>query len=63
MLNNIHINEQEMSEVIIGIEKLKSSLSGKTANQVRAILSSILPEYKPDLDSKEPVYLRLKAEA
>jgi len=63
VLNNLDTNEEEISDVILGIEKLKSGLSGKTANQVRSILSSILPEYKPDLASKEPVYLRLKAEA
>jgi FlaA1/EpsC-like NDP-sugar epimerase len=63
VLNNNDITQKEISKVIIGIEKLKSGLSGKTANQVRSMLSSILPEYKPDLASQEPVYLRLKAEA
>ena len=63
VLNNIDINEEEISAVILGIEKLKSGLSEKTANQVRSILSSILPEYKPNSTSKEPVYLKLKAEA
>ena len=63
VLNNLDINEEKISKVILGIEKLKIGLSGKTANQVRAILSSILPEYKPDLATKEPVYLKLKAEA
>ena len=63
VLNNIDINEKEVSEVILGIEKLKSGLSGKTANQVRLMLSSILPEYKPDSSPKEPVYLKSKAEA
>ena len=47
----------------IDIKELETVLSGRTANQVRAILSSILPEYKPDLSSNEPVYLRVKAEA
>jgi FlaA1/EpsC-like NDP-sugar epimerase len=63
VLNNLDINEKEVSEVILGIEKLKIGLSGKTPNQVRSMLSSILPEYKPDVSSEEPVYLKLKAEA
>ena len=63
VLNNININEKEVSKIILGIEKLKNGLSGKSANQVRSMLSSILPDYKPDVSSKEPVYLKLKAEA
>ena len=63
VLNNLNINEEEVSEVILGLEKLKSGLSGKTANQVRSMLSSILPEYKPDVSTNEPVYLKLKVEA
>ena len=42
VLNNIDINEEKISEIILGIEKLKDNLSEKTANQVRSILSSIL---------------------
>ena len=63
VLNNLNINEEEVSEVILGLEKLKSGLSGKTANQVRSMLSSILPEYKPNVSRNEPVYLKLKVEA
>ena len=51
------------SNMILDIKELESSLAGRTPNQVRSLLSSILPEYQPDLDSKEPVFLRLKAEA
>ncbi len=63
VLNNFDINEKNISEVILGINKLKNNISGKTANQVRSILSSILPEYKPDIAKNEPFYLELKAEA
>ena len=42
VLNNLDINEEKISEIILGIEKLKDNLSEKTANQVRSILSSIL---------------------
>ena len=45
------------------IKELEQGLSAKTANQVRSILSNILPEYKPDLSSNEPVYLSVKTEA
>ena len=63
VLNDPDISMETLSNIILGIKKLENGLSGRTANQVRTILSSILPEYKPDLASKEPVYLRLKAEA
>ena len=55
--------EQIKSNVISNIEKLRDELTGRTANQVRSILSSILPEYEPKLSSNEPLYLRVKAEA
>ena len=62
VLNDPDITSETLSNVIIGIKKLENGLSGRTANQVRSILSSILPEYKPDLKSNEPVYLSVKAE-
>ena len=62
MLNDPDITSETLSNVIIGIKELENGLSGRTANQVRSILSSILPEYKPDLESNEPVYLRIKPE-
>ena len=63
VLNDPDITNETLSNVILGIKELENDLSGRTANQVRSILSSILPEYKPDLESNEPVYLRIKAEA
>ena len=63
VLNDPDITKETLSNLILGIKELEEGLSGKSANQVRSLLSSILPEYKPDLSSKEPVYLRLKAEA
>tara|TARA_Y100001970_G_scaffold63174_1_gene80877 strand:+ start:19485 stop:21002 length:1518 start_codon:yes stop_codon:yes gene_type:complete len=63
VLNDPAISDKTLSDIAIGISDLKNGLSQRTANQVRTILSSILPEYKPDLNSKEPIYLRLKAEA
>jgi len=63
VLNDANMTDEKLEDVINGIEDLKIGLSESTANQVRTILSSILPEYKPDLASKEPVYLKLKAEA
>ena len=63
VLNDSDITSEKLSNVITGIKELENDLSGKTANQVRSILSSILPEYKPDLASNEPIYLRVKAEA
>jgi len=63
VLNDPNIKIETLSNIELGIKELEDGLSGRTANQVRSILSSILPEYKPDLASKEPVYLRVKAEA
>ncbi len=63
VLNDQDITSETLSSVITGIKDLEDGLSGRSANQVRTLLSSILPEYKPDLKSKEPVYLRVKAEA
>ena len=57
------ITNETLSSVVLGIKELENGLSGRSANQVRAVLSTILPEYKPDLASKEPVYLMVKAEA
>ncbi len=62
VLNNHEINDEKLSDIILGIDKLKNELSGRSANQVRSLLSSILPEYKPNLASKEPVYLRVRSE-
>ena len=63
VLNDPDITMETLSNVISDIKALEDGLSGRTANQVRLLLSSILPEYKPDLASSEPVYLRVKAEA
>lgn len=62
VLNNQDLNHEKLSKIILGVEKLKNELSGTSANQVRSLLSSILPEYQPNLDSKEPVYLRVKSD-
>ena len=63
VLNDPEIKIETLASIISGIKELENGLSGRTANQVRSILSTILPEYKPDLKSNEPVYLRVKAEA
>ena len=62
VLNNQDMNNKKLENIIVGVKNLRNELSGRTANQVRSLLSSILPEYKPDLASKEPVYLRIKSE-
>ena len=63
VLNDPDLKIETLSSVESRIKELEDELSGRTAIQVRTILSNILPEYKPNLDSIEPVYLRLKAEA
>lgn len=63
VLNDPDITNEAINKIIIGVKRLEKSLYGNNANQIRSILSSILPEYKPNLTSKEPVYLKIKAEA
>ena len=63
VLNDQNITNEKLSNIISGIKDLEKGLSGRSANQVRSILSSILSEYKPDLATKEPVYLSVKTEA
>ena len=63
VLNNADISNETLSNMAEEIKKLDNKLSKRTPNQIRALLCSILPEYKPDLDANEPVYLRVKAEA
>ncbi len=54
---------ETLENVINDVNDLKDGLSGRSANQVRLILSSILPDYQPDLSSREPIYLRIKSKA
>jgi FlaA1/EpsC-like NDP-sugar epimerase len=59
VLNNPLVNKKILSD----IKKLENYLLGKSANQVRLILSSILPEYEPSLESENSSYLKVKADA
>ena len=59
VLNNPVVN----IEILSDIKKLENHLLGKSASQVRLIISSILPEYEPSLDSEKPGYLKVKADA
>jgi len=63
VLNNQDMSKKKLSNIISSLEDLRNEVSGKTPNQVRSLLSSILPEYKPNQSLKKPVYLGLKAEA
>ena len=44
VLNNMDITDKELSNMILDIKELESSLAGRTPNQVRSLLSNILPE-------------------
>lgn len=63
VLNNKNSNQNNLSEIISSIEKLKNLINGKTAFEVRKILGSILPDYEPDLKQKKSFYLNFEAEA
>ena len=52
-----------LSYMISKIENLKISLNGKSANDIRQMLSSILPEYKPEIKPKNISFIKRKAEA
>ncbi len=63
VLNDSDITNETLDKLIFDIEKMEAKLSGKTANQVRSLLSSILPEYQPTLETNEPIYIQVKAKA
>ena len=64
VLKDNDITSDYLSKKIKGIEKnLSDGISSMSPKEVGKILSTILPEYKPDLNSNEPVFLRLKATA
>ena len=46
-----------------GITDFEIKFSKKSAKQIRDILSSILPDYNPQIRSGKPVYLNIKAKA
>ena len=60
VLNDPDITNETLTKIIIGINDLKVGLSEKTANQVRSILSTLLPEYEPESQISDPMYLRMK---
>jgi FlaA1/EpsC-like NDP-sugar epimerase len=49
-------NEKMIEKVIQGVKILKNDLIGKNPNEVRILLSSILPEYKPNQQSTNKLY-------
>ena len=57
------ITPELLTLIKAGIFKLESDLSLNSANQIRKKLASIVPEYDPDLDTSEPIYLNIKAQA
>ena len=63
VLNDPEITNKETSKIIAGIKDLEKGLSGRSANQIRLILSNILPEYKPEPVSNEPLYIKVKTTA
>ena len=63
VLNNKNLIQSNLSEIISSINNLKNVINGKTAFEVRKILSSILPDYEPDLKSNKSYYLNIEAEA
>ena len=63
VLNDKDITNKTLAKIIDGIKNLEDSLSGKSANQVRALISAILPEYQPELSSNEPLYINVKGKA
>ena len=57
------MTDELLAAIKPGLKDLELDLSLHSANQIRTKLSQLLPEYEPDLSSKEPVYLRIKAQA
>ncbi len=63
VLNNKNLHQNNLTEIISSINNLKNLINGKTAFEVRKILSSILPDYEPDLKPNKSFYLNIEAEA
>jgi FlaA1/EpsC-like NDP-sugar epimerase len=64
VLKDHNMTSAYLSKKIKCIEEfLSGELSNMAPKEIRKILSTILPEYKPNLDAKEPGFLRIKATA
>ena len=63
VLKDSNLENPSLAKIILGIESLEENISGKSANQVRIILSSILSEYSPELKESDPYYTIPNAEA
>ncbi len=57
VLNNIESNQEQLSKIVKDIEKLKVLTANSKPNQIRLLLSSVLPEYEPEDD---PIFLNFK---
>ena len=60
VLNDPSITNETISKVVLGVKDLEKNLPRASINKIRSILSSILPEYKPEQASNEPLYIKVK---
>ena len=60
VLNDNQLIRGSITDIIKQITDLKSNLLNKTPNEVKSQLSKILPEYKPDSEVKDSVFVRMK---
>jgi FlaA1/EpsC-like NDP-sugar epimerase len=58
-----NIKNESFAKIILAIESLEHDIFGKSADQVRVLLSSILSEYKPDLKHNNPYFIGTDAKA
>ncbi len=63
VLNEHNMTHNELSRIVHLVKHLDKELNGKNANEVRKILSNILPDYEPDLDTSKTSLLISSAEA
>ena len=60
VLNSIDSNQDQILKIFKNIEKLKGLSAISKPNQIRVVLSSVLPEYEPETKVSDPLYIKFK---
>ncbi len=60
VLNDPAITNETISRIVLGVKDLEKNLPRSSVNDIRSMLSSILPEYKPEQAANEPLYIKVK---
>ena len=63
VLNDNQLTRDSITNIIKQINDLEKNILNKTPNEVKSRLSKIIPEYKPDSEIKDSVFVRMKSDA